>query len=586
MSALPVSPFDESRYIGTVCFVRPSTVDINLPKAASASSSHFAGFPIHAGQVGEFVVIESDEHAVLGRIVEVRLPERERLTVEPTAASEGDVNPVGTVQLLTSIDLASGITLKGIPAHPRISQHVFSAHPLLVKQAVEGQPDAEAKRVQLAVFPQAQGTPVSLPPSSIFGRHCAVLGATGGGKSWTLAKLLEEILRLQGKAILFDATGEFRTQAGAVTHVYLGGRKTGDDDERTFVSFPYQYLTETDLFVLFRPSAGAQAPRLREAVRSLKLAHLQPDLAVDGLVKKAGQARGAFEEAMRLHEGELLKLAANYDITKLGQQVFEECVFPTGRQGQEGTHWGGAANQDQAFCTSLVSRIDAEVASDSMACVFKHDDLTSLPRVIRAFVQDPAKSLLRISLEHMPFEHNTRELVTNAIGRFLLREARAGRFAKRPLVVALDEAHQFLDKAVGDEANKTSLDSFGLIAKEGRKYGLTCVLATQRPRDIPEDVLSQMGMFIVHRLINDRDRNVVERACGNLDHAAASFLPTLGQGEAIVVGVDSPMPLPLKIKLPMNPPESKGPDYGAHWGAVEAEVDMGAVAQQAGVPTA
>jgi len=244
----------------------------------------------------------------------------------------------------------------------------------------------------------------------------------------------------------------------------------------------------------------------------------------------------------------------------------EECVYPTGRDERAATHWGATTTQDQAFCTSLLSRIEAELSSESMACVFKPNALASLPQLISAFLKDDTKHLLRISLEDLPFEHNTRELVTNAIGRFLLRRARRGNFLSKPLVVMLDEAHQFLDKSVGDEYNKTSLDSFGLIAKEGRKYGLTCVLATQRPRDIPEDVLSQMGMFVVHRLINDRDRTVVERACGNLDQSAASFLPTLGQGEAILVGVESPMPLPVRIRPPANAPESKGPDYAKYWG--------------------
>lgn len=566
MSGLPIAPFDSSRYIGTVCHVRPSTVDVNLPRAATATGSHYAGFAIQAGQVGEFVVIEGDEHAVLGRIVEVRLPERERLTVEPTSEHEGEVNPVGTVQLLTAIDLTTGGALNGVPAHPRISQHVYSAHPLLIKQAVESDSMAESGKVQLAVFPHAQNTTVSLRPSSILGRHCAILGATGGGKSWTLARLVEEVVRLKGKAILFDATGEFRTQSGAVTHVNLGGHPDGPGDQRTFVSFPYQYMTETDLFVMFKPSAGSQAPKLREALRSLKLAKLEPLLATNGLVKKANQSRVGFEAAMRAHELTLQGQAADYDISKLAQQVSEECVFPTGSQGLAATHWGSVTNNDLAFCTSLLARIEAELAAESMACVFKPAGLTSLPQVISDFLRDDNKHLLRVSLEDLPFEHHTRELVTNAIGRFLLRRARKGLFKNKPLVVMLDEAHQFLDKSVGDEYNKTSLDSFGLIAKEGRKYGLTCVLATQRPRDIPEDVLSQMGMFVVHRLINDRDRTVVERACGNLDQAAASFLPTLGQGEAILVGVESPMPLPVRIRAPSYAPESKGPDYANCWG--------------------
>lgn len=565
MSRLSISPFDSSRYIGTVCHVRPQTIDINLPRAASATSSHYAGHSLPAGQVGEFVVIEGEEHAVLGRIIEVRLPERERLTVEMTSEHEGEVNPIGTVQLLTAIDLSSGESLNGIPLHPRISQHVYSAHPFFVKQAVESDSTDEAQKLQLAVFPHSPNTSVSLKPSSILGRHCAILGATGGGKSWSLAKLIEEVMRLKGKAILFDATGEFHTQAGAVTHVYLGG-KAGENDQRTFVSFPYQYLTETDLFVMFKPSAGSQAPKLREALRSLKLAHLDQTLATNGVVKKANQHRLAFEAAMRLHEASLHGVEADYDITKLAQQVTEECVFPTGSTANAATHWGSITNNDVAFCTSLLGRIEAEITSESMACIFKPTGLTSLPKVISAFLKDESKHLLRVSLEDLPFEHHARELVTNAIGRFLLRRARRGDFKSKPLVVMLDEAHQFLDKSIGDDNNRTSLDAFGLIAKEGRKYGLTCVLATQRPRDIPEDVLSQMGMFLVHRLINEKDRSVVERACGNLDQSAARFLPSLGQGEAILVGVDSPMPLPVRIKVPTYPPESKGPDYASCWG--------------------
>jgi hypothetical protein len=508
------------------------------------------------------VVIEGDEQAVLGRIIEVRLLERERLTVEPSSEHEGEVNPVGVVQLLTAVDLSTGLSLNGVPSHPKISQHVYSAHPLLVKQAVEDGAMTESGKVQLAVFPHEANTTVAIKPESLFGRHCAILGATGGGKSWTLARLVEEVARLGGKAILFDATGEFHSQAGPVSHVYLGGQKAGEHDQNTYVSFPYQYLTETDLFVLFKPSAGAQAPKLREALRSLKIACLEPTISLDGLVVKEHKPRAEFEAAMHANESQLQSQVANFDISKLAQQVEEECVFPTG---QNKAYWGGVAGTDLAYCTSLISRITAAVTSDAMACVFKPSGLMSLPKCIAEFMKAKDKRVLRVSLEALPFEHNTRELVTNAIGRFLLSQARKGAYREQPLVVMLDEAHQFLDKSVGDEYNKTSLDSFGLIAKEGRKYGLTCVLATQRPRDIPEDVLSQMGMFVVHRLINERDRSVVEKACGHLDSSAASFLPTLGQGEAILVGVESPMPLPIRIRSPAYPPQSRGPDYAKHW---------------------
>ncbi|MBB1636095.1 ATPase [Cupriavidus sp. UME77] len=566
MSGLVVSPYDRQRYIGSVCTVRPASVDVNLPLSPRPGSTHVGGYPFQRGQVGEFVIIEGEEHAVLGRLVETRLPERDRLAVEPMRDRDERPNPLGMVQLLTAIDPQTGMALRGVPVAPRIGQHVFSAHPLLVKQVVEFGNTPEGRRIQLANFPHARDTQVSLSPSHLLGRHCAVLGATGGGKSWTLALIVEEIVRLSGKAILFDATGEFQTQdAPGVVHVHLGGRRTGPHDPRRFVSFPYWQLTESDLFVLLRPSPGVQAPKLKEALKSLKVAQMAPALVNNGHVRKAGQQKQAFEQACIQNAVALSQPGTYFDITRLSNQVWEECVYPSAFGAQAATHWGGPTPNEQSACVTLISRIESELNSPSLECLFSPAGLDRLPDVIQAFLADPTQRVLRVSLEYLSFEHNAREVIANAVGRYLLGLARQGQFVDMPVVVLLDEAHQFLDKSVGDEFSRTDLDAFGLIAKEGRKYSLTCVLATQRPRDIPEDVLSQMGMFIVHRLINERDRNVVEKACGELDSSAAKFLPTLGQGEAMIVGVSSPMPLPVSIRRPRRPPSSRSANYEGLW---------------------
>ena len=72
-----------------------------------------------------------------------------------------------------------------------------------------------------------------------------------------------------------------------------------------------------------------------------------------------------------------------------------------------------------------------------------------------------------------------------------------------------------------------NLTAFGDIAKEGRKYGLNIVMATQRARDIPEDVLSQIGTLIVHRLTNEKDQEIVKKAVGSIDNRSASFYLSL-----------------------------------------------------------
>jgi uncharacterized protein len=566
MSGLPIAPFDPSRYVGTVSHVEPSQVRVNLPRAIKASADHHAGYELLCGQVGEFVVVETDEFALLGRIIEVRLPERERLTVE--RASEGQpepANPIGIAALMTSLSLVSGRVVKGIPNHPSVGQRVFSAHPWLIKHAIEdGRGGGGSNSIFLASVPHALGTAISIKPGALLGRHCAVLGTTGGGKSWTVARIAEEIARLHGKAILFDATGEYKGLEDRVRHVYLGGNKQNAQDQREFVSFPYKELSELDLFVLFQPSGAAQAPKLREALRSLKLAKLQPALATGGLLVKQNKQKQPIEQALVANEKQIVVDGADYEISLLARQINEECVFPTG-QGGNAAVYGAIVLNEQSYCTTLVSRIGAIVNAPHTACIFSPGQLPSLPTVIGQFLGDDSQSVLRVSMEDLPFEHHTREIVLNAVGRYLLRLARKGTFSKAPTVALLDEAHQFLNRTLGDEFNRIQLDAFGLIAKEGRKYGLTTLLSTQRPRDIPEDVLSQMGMFIVHRLINERDRQVVEKACGSLDAAAARFLPTLGQGEAILVGADSPIPISVQITPPSAQPETHGPNYEQYW---------------------
>lgn len=129
----------------------------------------------------------------------------------------------------------------------------------------------------------------------------------------------------------------------------------------------------------------------------------------------------------------------------------------------------------------------------------------------------------------------------------------------------MDEAHQFLNKFLGDENTRYPLDCFELIAKEGRKLSLNICIATQRPRDIPEGILSQIGTFIIHRLNKDSDREVVEGASCEADRSVMAFVPALGAGQAVIIGVDFPIPLTVQISRPTEKPDSRGPDYQARW---------------------
>jgi len=571
--SLTVDPFDASRYLGTTCFVGPTQVSVTLSRSTAAKPAVKRAAGDALGEVGDFVVIDARPVVIFGRIANVSLPERERLSMEAdTGKLNSSAHPVGQVQLLAAMNIETGFVSAGLSTYPRLGCRVFSAQPemirLIAESALSGESGAGDLALHLASIPAAGGTALHIPPEKLFGRHCAILGSTGGGKSWTVARLMEESIRHHAKMVLLDATGEFHTfQDRYARHVRLGpdDREPHSDE----VCFPYGELTQGDMLALFRPSGSSQAPRLRAAIKSLKLARLAgPELGsllLNGLVRKAGRNRSVFEKAEFRYAGELESNKATFDVRLLARQVEEECVWPSGTLvGSEGC-WGGRNEAEHGDCVSLVTRIEEIVTSGDLSCLFDAVGKKNLPDEIKEFLGNDTERLLRVSLRPVPFAHDAREVVTNAIGRYLLDLGRHGAFRECPVIVILEEAHQFLNQYIGDESAKVHLDAFDLIAKEGRKFGLNICLATQRPQDIPEGVLSQIGTLVVHRMTNDRDREIVERACGDIDRGATSFLPTLSPGQAVIIGVDLPIPVTVEMCAPSYPPDSSGPNYQAHW---------------------
>jgi hypothetical protein len=558
---MPYSYVDPDRYIGTVTFVAASVIQANMPHATATPQRR----GLARGAVADFVFIDCELVKLLGRIIEVRIPDVERLTIEPSLGKAETTHPIGRIQLLASVDQRENKLLRGLRVHPRIGDAVYLADPELFGDLI-ARAVASAGKVTLDVgtLDAGAGIALRLQPEELLGKHCGIFGATGGGKSWTLASLLGQIKSAGGKAALFDPTGEFEGLP------FLSQQYAFDADEvgTRQVYFPYRKMTEDDLFALFRPSGQIQGPKLREAIRSLKLV-----TAVGGvsdlltiydnrLLTKRGQSRAVFYRQVNLHRADLHDPHCNFEIEDLSEQLTAECIYSSDRN--RPADFGDPDQQALSYCESLIARIRTLVHSAELGCLFQTAGL-SLADVLEQFIANEDDDIIRISFKNVRFEHNTREILMNVIGRFLLGRARSGVFCDKPLIVVLDEAHQFLGRTIGDEYGSVRLEAFGLIAKEGRKYGLTCVLATQRPRDIPADVLSQLGTLIVHRLTNDDDRQAVERACGDLDRNAAMFIPTLAPGEAIIIGPGLPAAVPVMMHEPAPPPNSQGPEYGGYW---------------------
>lgn len=551
-------------YMGSVNTVTANIVQVDFSEAIAPSGSYYLGGRYGKGEVGEFVIIEGQINLVLGRVLEVKISNERQASKNPDS--------FGRIQLLGSISMETLKVTAGIEAYPRLGDRVYAApHKLvaLIPTLMEDIKDTKVT-VELGSVDVALESRINIKPEKLFGRHLAILGSTGGGKSWTTARIIEQCLKFNPKLILLDATGEYRDlNNGHIKHIHLGN-VTQLATNSLKCSLPPTSFQESDFIALFEPAGKIQGPKFREAIKSLRLAMLRPDKFTDGYVKKIDESKSDYITCLSDSEvaSKMDNPATPFDVDKLVAQLEHECVYPDGfgtaRGSKDTSKWGGA-DGNFSHCLSLVARINGILSSPSLNCVFTKDQLPSLIQEIHNFLNKTSLNLLRLDLSGISFEYKAREIISNVIGRYILNQARENRFSESPLLIFLDEAHNFLGKHIGGEDSIAKLDSFELIAKEGRKFGLNICFATQRPRDITEGVLSQVGTMIVHRLTNDRDREIVERACGEIDKAASAFLPNLKPGEAAIIGNDFPIPLTIQITEPNVHPKSSGPNYQKHW---------------------
>lgn len=568
---MELHPFSPERRIGHIYQVEGSFADVALIAANKLPRAHFGEY-LGRGEVGEFVVVDVGGVATFGRLLRVGTA----LGRADEVSAQGDKKiPIeGRVQLLSTLEL-SGATTRGSSKYPKVGHAVYAASSEAILAVIGAASSSDAATLPLGRLSVDESVPVAVPLSRLFGRHLAVVGATGSGKSWTVGHLAESVAALRGKMILIDATGEFRTLADRATHLAFSST-VGEPAGTVAVGIPHYMMREADRNAFLNPSSGSQLPRLREAVRSLRLANaIEADGAADPAHQRMVQASGEIVKrngTIAVHQTACNKYIATvedpnapFNIRLLAAQVQNECIWGTDRN--NAAKFGDTDQTSLGYVASLVSRIsDLLQTPEIMNVIDPPVGVSNVIEEIEKWLKNKSQHVLRISLKNLTFANHLREIVVNILGQTLLTWARDGAYASAPVVVAVDEAHQFFDVTVGDEFASTHLNAFDAIAKEGRKYGLTVCVATQRPGDLPAGVLSQVGMTIVHRLADGRDRQRVEQAAAELDHSATKLLPGLVPGEAILMGVDFPVPVSVRIQKPVAPPASDGPSYDS-WGA-------------------
>lgn len=256
------------------------------------------------------------------------------------------------------------------------------------------------------------------------------------------------------------------------------------------------------------------------------------------------------------------------------------------------------AEQENAsqFTDFLVSRIRTLLSDTRMRSIISNQSGINLHDWLSMYIgesQASNGSVTVIDLSLVPAE--VVHIITAVIARMTLETLQRYRKLNHgktlPTVLVMEEAHTFIKRYKDDAENQNSAticcQVFEKIAREGRKFGLGLVLSSQRPSELSPTVLSQCNSYLLHRISNDRDQELVHKLVPDNLRGLLRDLPSLSSRHAILLGWASELPVLVQMRaLPENHrPKSDDPDFWAVWSGqdldgnmVERNVDWKAIA--------
>lgn len=453
------------------------------------------------------------------------------------------MNPVGEV--------VRGRFSRGVSQYPVPGVPVVRPDPRFLEALLGG---GNRNRFSLgAVDVAGENVTIGLNPSLLFGRHLAIVGQSGAGKSWAVANLLQRTTESMPNAhvVVLDLHGEYwwKDREGKVHAAFKAGTARGVDARQ--LEIPYWILTFAELVDVLvdrrDPHASTQIAFLRETVEYLRRKANPGDsnsyITVDTPV--FFPLEGLFEAIKE----------ANDQMLDFGKT--------------EGPLYGKF--------DELLLRFESRMTDNRYDFLFKpkkRKSSASLESLLREFVglgPRPA-AVTVIDMSGIPFD--VRPTVSAQVGR-LAFEFNYWNPDRRgfPLFLVCEEAHAYVPREAGGpyEGARRSMNR---IAREGRKYGVGLCVVSQRPRDVSETVLAQCGNFLCLRLTNPDDQRYVRQLVPEGERDLLEALPALRRGEVIALGEALDMPTRLQLYRPSPAPHSKDVDFKAGWTADAATADV------------
>ena len=524
-------------------------------------------------------------------------------------------------------------------------------------------------------FPDFQ---VKINPDRMFGKHVAILGNTGSGKSCTLTAILQSLFKFQDNGqhlknahmVIFDTNGEYKDAFDIDSKYKVNPFWINDEG----LKVPYWLMNYDDMDYLFEPTSGTQGPVLKRALGLAKsrvaaqygryIPNIYFNKLYQFLISIEAQDwrtnKAIFEESESILNcfGKLKDEGSiEFDLSTICNEL-EKIVKEKNKLSVNGKGYING-NVDTEILASALETINAEIeaykgsVAQNMTCENRNIDtplffdfnelisacfdmaikesatsqdkineyVSTLKLRMQSFVDDIrlAQPLLLdnpkeienvlvkflayilgdycdvytkdgdgktiyddyfgnsegnnvnsqitiVDMSLLPFQ--VLETITGLIGRIILEFL--SRFDKdkrgsMPVVIALEEAQNYIPEINRKDRESISRKVFERIAREGRKYGLSLLISSQRPSELSKTVLSQCNSFIVHRIQNPDDQVYIRKLVSSANSEILNQLPTLPQQHVIIMGDCVRTPVVARMNTARPLPNSNNPEFINNW---------------------
>ena len=510
--------------IGQVLEVAGSESKVVIELAAlTALSGHEDPTLAAAGQIGSLIKIKLGRAWVLASIRTIRM-DRDGLAIAAVDyMGEGDEERLSG----RLYNFRRGITRYPSPG---VEVHPTTTHDMRQIFAADARPHIEVG----TVYP-TRSIRGALYIDSMLGKHFALLGSTGTGKSTSAALILHRICEVapDGHIVMIDPHGEYSAAF----------KSNGALFDASNLQLPYWLMNFAEHCEVFVTVDGADGQCDRDILAKCLLAARSRNRLAESIGKITVDSPIPYmlsdlAAALQAEMGKLDKATDTAPFARLKNKIDE-------------------VKADPRYAFMFSGMLVADTMADFIGRIFR------LP--------SEGKPISIIDVSGIPSEITS--VVVALLSRLVFDFAIWSKGEqRRPILLVCEEAHRYIPNE-REAANSVVGDILGRIAKEGRKYGVSLGLITQRPSDLAEGVLSQCGTILAMRLNNERDQNFVRAAMPEGARGFLDAIPALRNREMIMCGegVSIPIRVSLDTLEEHKRPASEDPLFSELWNKTGGE---------------